>query len=71
MILLESIRVRLAESISKSGMTQTAIAHKLHVSQQAVSCYVTGKKLPALDTFANLCTLLDVDPAYILCMKVE
>ena len=36
------------------------------MSQQSVSHYVKGDKLPALDTFANLCAVLDVDPSYIL-----
>ena len=28
-----------------------------------------GDKLPALDTLANLCVFLDIDPADILCTK--
>ncbi len=71
MITLQQIQARLAESIKQSGMTQTAIAKNLGVSQQTISHYVKGNKLPALDTLANLCKLLDVEPAYILCLKDE
>lgn len=71
MITLQQIQARLAESIKQSGMTQTAIANNLGVSQQTISHYVKGNKLPALDTLANLCKLLDVEPAYILCLKDE
>ena len=47
-------------------MSQTEIGKKLGVSQQTISHYVKGDKLPALDTFANLCKLLEIDPADIL-----
>jgi len=39
------------------------------VTNQTVSCYALGKKMPALDTFANLCEVLDVDPAELLCLN--
>lgn len=66
MITLETIQKRLSESIRQSGLSQTEIGKRLGVSQQSVSHYVKGDKLPALDTFANLCAVLDVDPSYIL-----
>lgn len=69
MVALEQIQTRIAESIRQSGMTQTAIAKRLNIGQQTISHYVKGDKLPALDTFANLCAVLDVDPAYILCLS--
>ncbi len=69
MITLEQIRKRLIESIRQSGMTQTEIAEKLNVSQSNIAHYIRGDIMPALDTFANLCAILDVDPAYILCLE--
>lgn len=69
MITLDAIRARLIESIRQSGLTQTEIARALNIKQPTVAQYLSGRSLPALDTFANLCNLLDVDPAYILCMK--
>ncbi len=71
MITLQQIQARLAESIKQSGMTQTAIAKELNIKQQTIACYLAGKAMPALDTLANLCKLLDVEPAYILCLKDE
>jgi len=68
MVTLQQIQIRLAEAISQSGMTQSEIGRKLGVSQQSVSHYVRGDKFPSLDTFANLCVILDVDPAEILCI---
>lgn len=67
MITLEQIQKRLAETIRQSGMTQTAIAKTLKISQSAIAHYIKGDILPALDTLANLCKLLDVDTNYILC----
>lgn len=69
MITLLQIQQQIAEAIKESGMTQTEIGKKLGVSQQSISHYVKGDKLPALDTLANLCVLLDVDPSDILCVK--
>ncbi len=67
MITLEQIQVRLAEAIKESGMTQSEIARRLGIKHQQISCYLRGQKMPALDTLANLCKLLDVDTNYILC----
>lgn len=69
MITLTQIQERLAEAIQQSGMTQTALAQKLGITQQSVSHYVKGNKMPALDTFANLCAVLDVDANDILCVN--
>ena len=67
MITLTEIREKLIEAINNSGMKQIEIATKLGIRQSVVSDYLRGKKMPALDTFANLCNVLDVDPADILC----
>ena len=69
MITISEIQKNLAEAIKFSGMTQTEIAKKIGVSQQTISHYVKGDKMPFIDTFANLCVALDVDPAEILCIK--
>lgn len=68
MISLNQIQERMKETIKQSGITQTELARRLGVSQSAIAHYLRGDILPALDTFANLCAVLDVDPAYILCL---
>ncbi len=70
MIPVEEIQKRLQEAIKQSGMTQTEIAKKTGIIQQSVAQYVSGRAMPALDTFANLCAVLDVDPADILCIDL-
>lgn len=69
MITLSMIQKRVSEAIRQSGLSQTEIGKRLGVSQQSVSHYVKGDKMPALDTFANLCVVLDVDPAELLCTE--
>lgn len=71
MVTLGQIHKRLVESIKQSGYSQTHIAKMLNVSQQTISHYVKGDKMPALDTLANLCRVIDVSPAYILCFEDE
>ncbi len=66
MVTIELIRSRLIEAIKLSELSQTELAKKLNVKQPTVSMYLLGKAMPALDTFANICAVLDVDPAYIL-----
>ena len=68
MVTLDQIRLILQEEIKQSGMTQTELAKKTGVIQQSIAQYLSGRAMPALDTFANLCAVLDVDPAYILCL---
>lgn len=68
MVTLDQIRERLQAAIKQSGQSQTALAKRLNISQQTISHYIKGDKMPALDTFANLCAVLDIDPAYILCL---
>lgn len=71
MITLQQIQVKLTEAIKNSGLTQTEIGKRLGVSQQTISHYVKGDKMPALDTLANLCILLEIDPSEILCTEAK
>jgi len=69
MIMLNDIQKKLADAIKQSGLTQSEIARRLGVAHQQVSGYVCGKQMPALDTLANLCVILDLDANEILCVK--
>ena len=68
MIILDKIRERLIEAIKQSGLSQTEIAKRLGIKQPTVGQYLSGRAMPALDTIANLSEILDLDPAYILCL---
>ena len=67
MITLAQIQKRLAEAIEQSNMKKSQIAKELNIDPTQISSYVNGRKMPALDTLANLCKILDVDTNYILC----
>ena len=67
MITLAQIQKRLAEAIEQSNMKKSQIAKELNIDPTKISSYVKGRKMPALDTLANLCKILDVDTNYILC----
>lgn len=69
MITQDEIRVKLIEAIKQSGLTQVELAKKVGICQQSIAQYLSGRAMPALDTFANLCAVLDVDPADILCIQ--
>lgn len=70
MITLEQIQQRLAECIKQSGMTQTELATRLGIKQPTIGQYLSGRAMPALDTLANLCKVLDLDANYILCLDL-
>lgn len=69
MITSTDISKKLAEEIKNSGFSQTKIAEMIGVKQQQISSYIYGKTLPALDTLANLCKVLDLDANDILCIR--
>lgn len=69
MIELKDIQKRLREEIKSSNLTQKEIAEKLGINPSTVSKYVRLDKFPAIDTFANLCEILDVSSDEILGLK--
>ncbi len=69
MINLIQIQKKIAEAIKQSGLTQQEISKALGINQTQISCYIHGKKMPALDTLANLCAILDLDANEILCLN--
>lgn len=69
MINLKDIQARLREEIKSSNLTQKEIAEKLGINPSTVSKYVRLDKFPAIDTFANLCEILDVSSDEILGLK--
>ncbi len=67
-ITLDQIREKLKDVIKTSGLTQSELANKLEIKQPTIGQYLSGRAMPALDTFANLCRVLDVDANEILCI---
>ena len=69
MIELKDIQKRLREEIKNSNLTQKEIASRLKINPSTLSKYMRLNKFPSLDTFANLCIILDVSSDDILGIK--
>ena len=66
MIELKDIQKRLREEIKNSNLTQKEIADKLGINPSTISKYIRLDKFPSIETFANLCEILDVSSDDIL-----
>ena len=66
MIEIKDIQKRLREEIKNSSLSQKEIAEKLGINPSTISKYIRQNKFPSLDTFANLCAILDVSADDIL-----
>lgn len=69
MIKIEEIQKRLREAIEYGTLSQKEIAEQLGINPSTVSKYMRQDKFPSLDTFANLCKILDVSADDILGLK--
>lgn len=66
MITMEEIQKRLREAIKQSNIPQKELAEKLGINPSTVSKYMRQDKYPSLDTFANICKILDISADDIL-----
>ena len=57
---------RLKAARSASGMSQKAVAERLHLTQQAYACYETGKSSPKGDMILKISEVLGVSVNYLL-----
>ena len=69
MITIEEIQKWLREAIQYGNITQKELAQKLQINPSTVSKYMRLDKYPSLDTFANICAILDVSADEILGLK--
>lgn len=66
MIGIYEIQMRLRDAIRSSSITQKELAERLGVNPSTISKYMRLDKFPSLDTFANICDILDVSADEIL-----
>lgn len=69
MIKIEDIQKRLREEIKSSDISQNELAKRLGINPSTVSKYLRLDKFPSLETFANICEILDVSADEILGLK--
>jgi transcriptional regulator with XRE-family HTH domain len=63
------IQNALIEALKQQTFTQAELAEKIGVTQSMISHYISGRKLPALDTLSRICSVLDLDANEILCVE--
>ena len=66
MITIEEIQKRLREAIQQGIISQSELARQLGINQSTINKYLHKDKFPSLETFANLCKILDVSADDIL-----
>ena len=69
MITFKEIHKRLCEAIETSALSKSEIARRLGVHPSTISKYLHADKFPDIDTFANLCIILDVSSDEIVGLK--
>ena len=69
MITIDQIQKKLREAIRTAPISKKELAKKLGINQSTVSKYLHLDKFPSLETFANLCKILDVSADEILCLN--
>lgn len=69
MIDIKDVQIRLREEIKWSGITQKELAEKLGINASMVSKYMRLDKYPSLETFANICEILDISSDEVLGLK--
>lgn len=66
MIDIKDVQIRLREEIKWSGITQKELAEKLGINASTVSKYMRLDKYPSLETFANICEILEISSDEVL-----
>ena len=69
MISAKDFQENLREAIKSSSLSQKEIAEKLNVHPTTVNKYLREDTFPSLETFANLCEILDVSADDILGLR--
>ncbi len=66
MITINEIQKNIREAINTSSISKKELADKLGVNPSTISRYLHSDKFPSIDTFANMCEILDVSSDDIL-----
>lgn len=65
-ITIDIIKQRLIDAIKYSGIKQKDLAMQIGVKETMISEYIHTKKMPSLETFAKICSVLDIDANFLL-----
>lgn len=62
---MNTINERIAQCIATTGLTKTAFAQKIGLTQAYVSALSTGRKVPSDRTIADICREFNVNEAWL------
>lgn len=62
---MSTINERIAAVVKSSGMTKTAFAKKINVSQPHVSRMVSGESIPSDRTISDICEKFGIDETWL------
>jgi len=62
---MDNIGERIAHIVKESGLTKTAFAEKLNLSQSYVSSLCVGRKIPSDRTISDICKAFDVSEEWL------
>lgn len=63
---MKNFSERLREALATNNMSQSQLAKKINMSQDAVSTYCTGKRKPPIDVLILICKALEESADYLL-----
>ena len=69
MIEIKDIQSRLREDINTRHIYQKELAKQLGVNPSTITRYMRNDIYPSIDTFANICRILDISSDDILGLK--
>ena len=62
---METINERISWCVKDSGLTKTAFAEKINVSQSFISRLVSGEKVPSDRTIADICREFNISEVWL------
>lgn len=66
MIVTSALHLRLAAAVAAAGLTQRELAKQLGVVQSAVSHWLTGRRVPDVETVQRIAAIVKVDAGGLL-----
>ncbi len=63
---MDIFKKRLNEVLKENKINQSQLAKQLNIERQGITNYKNGNSIPSLDTFKNLCILLNTSADYLL-----
>lgn len=62
----KELGIRIAETLQKRGLTQKELAHRVGLTETAMSRYISGERDPKPDVIANIATALCTTSDFLL-----